>query len=182
MTVLRPLIGSNKSDIIQLSRHIGTEKISAKVQEYCALNRKNPATSARSVIIAQEESLISSELLHDIVLNAHRLDIKSTGIESDEGELNSTTTIPRGVVIVDVRPKKMFLNWHLEEALWLEWNQALDGYKTFSREKRYLICCEYGLLSRHLVKQMNKVGLDACHLAGGISTYRKELDRSKKVQ
>ena len=182
LTILRPLIGSNKSDIIQLSKHIGTEELSAKVQEYCALNRKNPSTSAPSEVIASEERLISSDLLHEIVGNAHILDIKSTQIESNRNNSSAIKVVPNGAIVIDVRPKQMYANWHLENALSLEWNQAISGYKSFSKANCYLICCEYGLLSGHLVEMMNKVGLEAYHLEGGISSHRKELKGFKKSQ
>ena len=45
--VLRPLIMSEKQDIIDLARKIGTEEFSAAIPEYCGVISVNPTTKAR---------------------------------------------------------------------------------------------------------------------------------------
>ena len=45
MPVLRPLIGMDKEEIIQLARKIGTYDISVKTREFCALATPRPSTS-----------------------------------------------------------------------------------------------------------------------------------------
>jgi tRNA uracil 4-sulfurtransferase len=53
--VLRPLLGFDKMEIIEIARRVGTAEISAKVKEYCAIAPGNPITHARAALTAEEE-------------------------------------------------------------------------------------------------------------------------------
>jgi len=56
--LLRPLVGSNKEDIIETSREIGTFDLAKVVGEYCDMVPRHPATAATlEAILAEEEAL-----------------------------------------------------------------------------------------------------------------------------
>ena len=56
--ILRPLWTSDKQEIINISREIGTEDFSKDIPEYCAVISKNPTTKAKKVRIEREEARI----------------------------------------------------------------------------------------------------------------------------
>ena len=50
--VLRPLIATDKEDIVRLAAQIGTEEFAASMPEYCGVISVNPTRPAGSPLIA----------------------------------------------------------------------------------------------------------------------------------
>lgn len=174
LTILRPLVGANKDEIIGLARHIGTEEASAQVEEYCALNRKSPATAAKLEALLEEETQLPDGLLAEVLESSQRLDLRSTEIDFDSARQNAVDKVPPGAVVLDVRPRALFESFHLDGALSLEWSQAIEAFESFSKDQPYLVCCEYGVLSAHLVERMRALGFEAFHLEGGVRAMRRQ--------
>ena len=108
LTILRPLVGANKDEIIGLARHIGTEEASAQVEEYCALTRKSPATAAKLDALVVEEAQLPHGLLDGVLESAQRLDLRSTEIDFESARENAVDKVPPGAVVLDVRPRALF--------------------------------------------------------------------------
>jgi tRNA uracil 4-sulfurtransferase len=67
--VLRPLITSDKQEIIDSSRRIGTEEFSRHEPEYCGVIFVRPTTCARLPRIEAEEPLLSFVVLEMAIQN-----------------------------------------------------------------------------------------------------------------
>jgi thiamine biosynthesis protein ThiI len=63
LAVLRPLVGFDKSEIIDRARAIGTYALSESVGEYCALVPNKPATQARLDAVLAEEARLPDDPL-----------------------------------------------------------------------------------------------------------------------
>lgn len=76
--LIRPNIGLNKEEVIQMSREIGTYKFSEIAAKYtCAAVPNKPTTQARlERIIAAEEHLISDEMILASLQNAKKYVLK----------------------------------------------------------------------------------------------------------
>ena len=61
--VLRPLIASDKEDIVRLAARIGTEAFAASMQEYCGVISVNPATRARLDRVEAQEARFDMSIL-----------------------------------------------------------------------------------------------------------------------
>ena len=176
LPILRPLIGMNKEEIVQTAHRIGTGPLSAVVDEYCALTRKNPATKTHlEVIEAQDREMDPAVLEHAIeareVLNLAALDVEDAGLPELEA-----TSIPPGAIVVDLRSPREYEQWHPKDAVHLDWNHALEAYRSFGKEQTYVLYCEYGLKSAHLAELMHAAGLRGLHFRGGTRALRKSLD------
>ena len=172
-TILRPLIGSNKDEIIDTARLIGTYDLSKIVREYCAMVPTRPSTAATLEAIEAEEAKIDLSIVEAAVtarkiFKLRELDLDTLGVPDLE-----VSRIPEGATVIDLRSKPEFQDWHWPNALHLDFGQALKTYANFERNKTYVLYCEIGLKSAHLAEFMRKEGLRALHVPGGLKTLKK---------
>ena len=166
-TILRPLVGFNKDEIIGTARRIGTFDLSKVVGEYCDMVPRNPATSASLDAILEEEAEIDLGLLARCVDERSVMDLRGTDVEQLEIPDLEVAGIPMGATVIDLRSKAEFDAWHPEGALWLDFAQAMKTYPSFDRSKTYVLYCDFGLKSAHLAEFMRKEGFDASNFRGG---------------
>ncbi len=177
-TILRPLIGSNKDEIIEVARWIGTYDLSKIVGEYCAMVPTRPATAATLEAIEAEEakidlSMIESAVATRKIFKLRALDLDTLGIPDLE-----THRIPDGATVIDLRSKPQYQEWHWPDALQLDFGHALKAYASFDRGNTYVLYCEIGLKSAHLAELMRKEGLRALHVPGGLKMLKKMAARA----
>jgi thiamine biosynthesis protein ThiI len=177
-TILRPLIGANKDQIIDTARLIGTYDLSKIVGEYCAIVPTRPATAATLEAIEAEEAKIDLSIIEAAVaarkiFKLRELDVEVLGIPDLEVD-----RIPAGATVIDLRTKPEYQSWHWPDALRLDFGQALKTYANFDRNQTYVLYCEIGLKSAHLAEFMRKEGLRAFHIPGGLKTLKKMAARS----
>ena len=171
--ILRPLVGSNKEAIIARAEHIGTFELSKVVGEYCDLVPSKPATAARFDVIEAQEARMDLSVLHTAVDHARKFDLRDMGraqLEIPELEIER---LPPGAALIDLRSKAEFASWHHPDALWLEFQAAVDAYASFERDRPYVLVCQYGLMSAHLAERMRKDGFEAFHFRGGTRALRR---------
>lgn len=175
LPILRPLVGANKDEIIAMARHIGTEPLSAIVDEYCALVPGKPATAARLEVVQQLEAEMDLAILERAVHERQVQDLRA--LDPDDTGLPELETreVPPDARVIDLRTRAQYDQWHYPDALQLGWDQALLAYPSFSKDQPYVVYCEYGLKSAHLAELMRSAGLEAFHFRGGAPRLRKEL-------
>jgi thiamine biosynthesis protein ThiI len=172
-TILRPLVGFNKDDIIAAARRIGTFDLSKVVGEYCDMVPRNPATSASLEAVLEEEAEIDLGLLERCVDERVAMDLRDTDVEDLAIPDLEVEGIPEGATVIDLRSKAEYEAWHYEGALWLDFAQAMKAYPSFDRSKTYVLYCEFGLKSAHLAEFMSKEGFDASNFRGGTRALRR---------
>ena len=97
----------------------------------------------------------------------HVFDLRSFEIDClEEGDLG-IDHLPRNALITDLRPIEQFRQAHHPRALHLDFEQTLQASASLDRSRRYVFCCQFGLLSAHLAQQLTRAGFDAHHLRGG---------------
>ena len=70
--------------------------------------------------------------------------------------------------MIDLRSKAGYAAWHWPGALRLDLDHALAACRSFARDRRYVLVCEFGLKSAHLAERMRAEGLEARHFRGGL--------------
>lgn len=168
LPILRPLVGFNKEEIIRLSRKIGTHDLSAKVGEYCALVPSKPATRSTVGRIEAEEKSLDPDILANAIAERSIFDLRSLDLSSLERPDIQTQSIRPGEVVLDLRSKAAYENWHYPEALFLDFQNALRAVPHLDPNPSYVLYCEFGLKSGHLAELMCREGLRASHFAGGV--------------
>lgn len=175
--VLRPLVGFNKQDIIQIAREIGTDAYSKEVAEYCAMVPSKPSTAASLDIVLEEEAKLDASLLERAVAERSVIDMRALDLGSAESGSLVTHELGPDATLLDLRSAAAFRGWHYEGALHLEFNQALRAYPHFDKSGEYVLVCEFGLKSAHLAELMQREGFRASHFGSGL---RDLIDHARK--
>lgn len=167
-TILRPLVTSNKDEIVAQARAIGTFELSAAVDEYCAILPRKPATHTRLSHVLKEESRLDDSLLAELVEARAIYHLSRLEAEDLAAPHLETTAVEPEATVIDLRTRADYERWHYPGALHLEFGQALDGYRSFDTGQRYVLYCEVGLKSARLAEMMQEIDLDARHVPGGL--------------
>ena len=179
--IFRPLIGFNKEEIISISRRIGTHDLSASVGEYCALVPSKPATQTTLARIEAEEESLHPEILERAIAERSVFDLRSLDLSSLERPDIQTERVGPDDVVLDLRSKAAYENWHYPGALFLDFQQAVRAYPHMDKDSSYVLYCEFGLKSGHLAEQMRQSGLRASHFSGGAKALIRYAERSGQV-
>ena len=150
--VLRPLISTDKGDIIRISRDIGTEDFAANMPEFCGVLSSKPTTKACQHISEDAEISFNFSLL-DKAVEHHRCE----GIET---VLDSIEEIPvdfyekplPGAVVVDVRhPDEINgkrINLEKTKVLEIPYFKLQKEFSSLEPKTTYLLYCDRGIMSR----------------------------------
>ncbi len=175
--ILRPLVGFNKDEIIAIARKIGTESLSAAVDEYCAMVPNKPATHASLDAILREEARLDASLLDRAVEQRSVIDLRALHLTASEQSRLSTDSIEQGAVVIDLRSSAAYRGWHYPDALHLDFNRALRAFSQFDKHRDYVLYCEFGLKSAHLAELMCDAEFRASHFDSGL---KKLIDYARK--
>ena len=168
MPVLRPLLGFNKEEILDLARRIGIYELSAAVPEYCDLMPPKPNTRAALRDVLRDEAQLDPDLLNKLVDDRRIHDLRQVDPEALDTSVPEIDRIPEGATVIDLRSAPAYRGWHHPQALHLDLSHALAAYLSFSRDRPYVLVCEVGLKSAHLAEKMREAGFDAFQFQGGI--------------
>ena len=153
--VLRPLVTSDKQDIIDLAREIGTEEFSRNIPEYCAVISKNPTTRARLDRIEAQEQRMDFAVLDRAVEQAnHQLITEVVNDFNEESEeVEIVDVVPDDATVIDIRhPNEIDIApLHLdrpEQLRLIPFYQLRTELGTDDRQARILLYCERGMMSR----------------------------------
>ena len=175
LPILRPLVGTNKDEIIAAATRIGTFELSKVVGEYCAMTPSRPATRATLAVVEAEEARLPAGLVEGTVAAGSVLDLRDLDLRTLDAPGLATSRVPAGAVLIDLRPLAQYREAHHPDALHLDFENAARAYPSFDRSRTYVLSCEFGLLSAHLAERMRGDGFDAYHLSGGQRALMKLL-------
>lgn len=179
--VLRPLLGFNKEEILDLARKTGIFDLAAAVGEYCDMVPRHPNTKARLADILRDERALDSERLREIVAARVTHDLRGLSPESLGPSELETDRVPEGATVLDLRSANAFRAWHYPGALRLDFPRAIEAYGSFDRSRTYVLVCEVGLKSAHLAEKMRESGFRAFHFGGGIRDLMSLAEKERLV-
>lgn len=181
LPILRPLIGSNKEEIIAMARRIGTAPLSAVVDEYCDLLVERPATGARSDVVVRHEAHMDPQVLARAIAEREVIDLRALDPDACGIPELEIDHVPEGATLLDLRQRRDYDAWHHTGALWMEFDKARDACASFSKDQVYVLACEFGLKSAHLAELMREVGHRAFHFRGGTRALRRWAEKEPPV-
>lgn len=164
MLVLRPLAMSDKQDIVDIARRIGTEEFSAVIPEYCGVISVKPTTRAKRHRIEREEARFDFAILDKALEERVALDIRDMRIE----ELQASTAVDevdapdQAAVIIDIRhPDEAELRpLHVEGStvLALPFYRLNKAFAELDQDRQYLLYCAKGVMSRLHASHLKESG------------------------
>ena len=154
--VLRPLSTSNKQEIIDLAREIGSEDFSKNIPEYCAVISKNPTTKARPERMAKEEAKFDFAVLEAAVASANYQLITEVMNDSatNTSEVRLVSSASAGSQIIDIRHpdeieiKPMPATPGSDDALIIPFYSLQHEFPKLDSSRQYLLYCDKGMMSR----------------------------------
>ncbi len=177
--VLRPLIVSDKTEIIDITRKIGAEEFAAAMPEYCAVISKKPTTRAKPEKIAAEEDKFDFSKLDDAVENAAIMSI--VDIQFDKAGERATdvelvTTPGNGDIVLDIRHSNEqelhpFDLSSLPAGVTIQsqpFYQLSTAFAELDKSNRYLLWCDRGVMSRLHASHLLDEGYE------NVAVYRPE--------
>lgn len=164
--ILRPLVATDKQDIIDCAREIGTAEISETIPEYCGVISQRPTVKAVLAKIQKEEDNFDMSLIDKVVDESAILDIKDIASAAKEQvkEVESVSAFAVNEIILDIRSPEE----HDEKPL------AIDGievahmpffklsskFESLDQNKTYLLYCDRGVMSQLQALYLKEAGFD----------------------
>lgn len=161
--VLRPLCMSDKQDIVDLARRIGTAEFSAVIPEYCGVISVKPTTRAKRHKIAREEQRFDMTILDRALDDKVVLDIrKMQAVDATEKTQVSIVSTPdKQAVVIDIRhpdeEERRPLSITGSEIVRIPFYKLNSAFSGMAKQKEYLLYCDKGVMSQlhasHLLEQ-----------------------------
>ena len=175
MLVLRPLIMTDKEEIIRIARKIGTAQFAENMPEYCGVISVKPTTRAREYRIEKEEARFDFGLIEEALAKAQILNIDEIANMQEAAVDVEVLEVPvPDAVIIDIRHPEEEERKPLQVG-----GQSIEKIPFYTlrskmaqwpRERRYLLYCEKGVMSRlhaaHLVEEGYRVAVFRPPVAG----------------
>ena len=148
--VLRPVIGMDKIEVMDIAQKIGTYAASQKVTEYCGIS-KGAVTTVPKLEEIQE----------------HIVNVSDVKIETFKGIINLKLVIDVKVtegIVVDIRDE------YIQEedplgGLSYKYPDVLSQLDKFDKEKEYIITCTFGVKSDEVAFSLRKKGVKAISMS-----------------
>lgn len=159
--VIRPLIVSDKQDIIQIARDIGTEEFAISMPEYCAVISDRPTSDAKEERILKEEEAFDFAVLDAAIAEAKIepidkiLESVPTPYDTEEVKMPAKSD-----VIIDIRhPHEVSdLPFSHNTILKIPFYQLQSKASELDESVRYLLYCDRGVMSHLQAAQLIALG------------------------
>lgn len=164
MLILRPLIVTDKQDIIDMARRIGTEAFSAQVPEYCGVISVKPTTHAKPQRVLAEEASIDASLLETAVAEreVQMIDRVVEVLAHRDVEPAQSATVPVGTVVIDIRHPNEQERTPLKaddfEVTVVPFYQLATRFASLDASRQYLLYCDKGMMSRLHASHLKDAG------------------------
>ncbi|MEM1982977.1 MAG: tRNA uracil 4-sulfurtransferase ThiI [Sulfolobales archaeon] len=167
--ILRPLISMDKDEIIKLSKKLGTYDESSKVLELCAITSGPVTTRADLNVLIQESSKIGDDVIPKLIESLKVYDLMGVDVYELLKELTlELDHIPENALVIDVRDKKEFEQWHYPGALSIYDIEP----SLIPKDRPIVIYCNNGQISSVWASTLRSEGLKAFSLKGGLGTAK----------
>lgn len=171
--VLRPLVGSDKEEIIARSRDIGTHDLSMRVREYCLIGDGPTSTAARVETLDREEAAVDPTVLDAAIDAAEVLDLRKLRLAPLVAAGLFVDAIPPEALVVDLRetggdPLPGSIRRTADEL-------RAEGFGAFDRARPVVLVCPQGVVSAHLAERMQAAGYEAYSLRGGLRGRERRM-------
>ncbi len=164
MMVLRPLSMSDKQDIVDTARRIGTAEFSAVIPEYCGVISVKPTTRAKRRRIIREEEEFRFAILDKALADRVVFDIRSMQAADKQPDVPvPEVAIPEAsAVIIDIRhPEEEELSplvLDANDVMQLPFYRLNLGFASLPSDQQYLLYCNKGIMSRLHASHLREQG------------------------
>lgn len=173
--IFRPLIASDKTDIINLSRQIGAYENAAQIKEYCQIVPEKPVVACPIPRAQEEESYLDLSILDKQLASRKTIDLFALRSTDLLGTYVFKDSIPEGAVIIDCQDEVAYQKRHEPRAVHWDYYDLVKSYRSFTKDAVYLIYCTFGLQSALIAENMQNDGYQAYSLQGGVKSIANQV-------
>jgi len=159
-------VATDKQDIIDCARAIGTAEISETIPEYCGVISQRPTVKAVMKKIEKEEAKFDLSLIDEVVNKAATIDIRDIekSLHEEILEVESVSEFSENEVILDIRSTDEAEEFPLEiEGVSIEhlpFFKLSNQFETLPQDKIYLLYCARGVMSKLQALYLKEAGFD----------------------
>lgn len=166
--VLRPLIVSDKEDIIKIARKIGTEEFAANMPEYCGVISVKPTTRAKMHKIEREEARFNFDVLEAAIESAQHINIDELAdLDTTKVDVETFAAPIPNSAIIDIRHRdeqdRKPLKVAGQDIIDMPFYNLHKNFPDLDKNIKYLLFCDKGVMSKlhaaHLVEDGFDVGV-----------------------
>ena len=173
LPVLRPLIGMNKQEIIDLSYKIGTGFLSEHVKERCNITNTFPVLAAGFKETQAEEDKTNPNILHESLNSSEMFDLNEIELKKIKEDSLFKVEIKENDHVIDCQPEHLYRAYHFIGASHIEFDKMQTQVKSLDPKKSYLVYCTYGTQSAIAAEYLQQMGLEAYAFLGGMNSLKK---------
>ncbi|ABM03968.1 [ThiS-adenylate] sulfurtransferase [Psychromonas ingrahamii 37] len=166
MLILRPLIATDKQDIVDCARVIGTAEISETIPEYCGVISQRPTVKAVMRKIEKQEEKFDLSLIEQVVNQAPTIDIRdiAKAVHKEILEVESVSQFAENEIVLDIRSLDEAEESPLDiEGVTIEhlpFFKLSNQFETLPQDKIYLLYCARGVMSKLQALYLKESGFD----------------------
>ncbi len=165
LPIFRPLIGFDKVDIMKLSMKIGTYRYSEMIPEYCAIVPRAPVSRPSLEEVLEEERKLDLKLVDELAGDPAVYPLREVEVPRFEREALEVEEAPDGAVLVDIRSREDYDEWHPPNAIHIEDFRPRPNGK-------YVFYCTRGRSSKLVAAYYRWRGYEAYSLRGGVTKLK----------
>lgn len=162
--LIRPLVTSDKQEIIDKSREIGTIGFAESMPEYCGVISDHPNVCPTASFVEEEEAKMDACLVQNAIDSMRVVDINN--IPEDTTKLKTdveiVTELSKSDVVLDVRApddvEKNPLKDLNNEVITMPFYKTASDFNTLDQLKTYALYCDQGVMSTMQTKQLKEKG------------------------
>jgi thiamine biosynthesis protein ThiI len=168
--IIRPLVCMDKSDIIDIARHIGTEDFAKVMPEYCGVVSRTPTVKAILSNITKEETKLDFSIVEEAVDAAEFKDIRTVVNDCTEEveTLVNVSVIPEGAVVIDIRAyeehEHMPLSLPNIDIVNIPFFKLANQLSMLASDKVYYLYCAKGVMSQLQALLLHEQGYKNVHV------------------
>lgn len=162
--ILRPLIVSDKQDIIDEARKIGTVHFAESMPEYCGVISDRPTVKADVNFVEAEESKIDMSLIEKLADLSKWMDIRDIPEDTKQiigGDVEAVEFAASNEVVVDIRSQDEIDKKELvtdKPHLEIPFFKIASVFKDLDNTKTYLLYCDKGVMSKMQAMYLREQG------------------------
>jgi thiamine biosynthesis protein ThiI len=170
--VLRPLCMSDKQDIVDIARKIGTAEFSAVIPEYCGVISVKPTTRAKRHRIEREELRFDMSILEQALADKVVLDIRKMQFEEPvvKTEVRVVSSLQKEEIVIDIRhpdeEERRPLSLANSEIKRIPFYKLNSAFAALGQAQQYLLYCDKGVMSQLHAAFLSEQGY------GNVGVYR----------
>lgn len=161
--VIRPLITTDKQDIVNLATELGFFELIKSIPEYCGVISDRPNARVRLERVLQEERNLQPGLIEQVVAKADVITIDDIAMQANAPrQIEALSRVAAHQTIVDIRAlpeqDKQPLNMPGCTILHIPFYQLEQAASQWPTEREYLLYCDKGVMSQLHAQRLQDLG------------------------